>query len=166
MYIYARPFLSMRKLSFLPICQLKRRQLCYFFNVWSRIILHLPYTTLTSCNLWFWAGWLADPIPARLPVFFCRCAFKHRSVVCFCFYVLFLWTWRYPSIDGNNWGAVHFNECAPSRWAGAAGSQRANPHTRLAYCTYERTPCPWSLETANESLKNPHGTSRFSESHE
>lgn len=125
MYIYARPFLSMRRLSFSPICQLKRKQLCFFFNVWSLIILHLPYAALTSCNLWFWARWLVDPIPARLPVFFCRRAFKRRSVVCFCFYVPFFWTWRYPPIDGNNWGAVHFNECAAGRRAGAAGSERA-----------------------------------------
>lgn len=47
----------------------------------------------------------------------------------------------------------------PSAERGAAGSERASSHA--AYCTYERTPGPRSSETANESLKNPHGTSRF-----
>lgn len=93
------------------------------FHVWSPIILHRVYTALTVYNLRiahndYW------PDFCTIANVFHPCAFQRRLVVCFLLLCSFFWTcffwscshWRYPPIDGNNWGAEHFNECARSSW--------------------------------------------------
>lgn len=138
-------FLLVCSLSFYPFVYLKRDSFV-IFNVWSPIILPLLYTALTSKNLRTVhpsAGW--------------------QHVFAFMFFLSTFFevaaTEGIPLIPGNNWAAVYFNERAPS--AEQEQLNQSELPRRLPTVHMKGCRGPWSLETDNESLKNPDGTSRF-----